>query len=77
MKIVFMVGNGLDLHLGLKTRYSDFYSWHKEHYPDVHNQIFDAIDKDKADWADYEGSGANFTQGECILYHELKLEVFR
>ena len=23
------------------------------------------------------GSGAKFTQGECILYHELKLEVFR
>ena len=21
------------------------------------------------------GSGAKFTQGECILYHELKLEV--
>jgi hypothetical protein len=28
VKIVFMVGNGLDLHLDLKTRYSDFYSWH-------------------------------------------------
>ena len=24
-----------------------------------------------------DGSGAKFTQGECILYHELKLEVFR
>lgn len=24
-----------------------------------------------------KGSGAKFTQGECILYHELKLEVFR
>lgn len=24
-----------------------------------------------------EGSGAKFTQGECILYHELKLELFR
>ncbi|KWT55383.1 hypothetical protein ABB40_04680 [Lacticaseibacillus paracasei] len=23
------------------------------------------------------GSGAKFTQGEFILYHELKLEVFR
>ena len=23
------------------------------------------------------GSGAKFTQGECILYHELQLEVFR
>lgn len=23
------------------------------------------------------GSGAKFTQGECILYHELKVEVFR
>jgi hypothetical protein len=23
------------------------------------------------------GSGAKFTQGECILYHEFKLEVFR
>ncbi len=24
-----------------------------------------------------QGSGEKFTQGECILYHELKLEVFR
>ena len=24
-----------------------------------------------------KGSGAKFTQGECIPYHELKLEVFR
>lgn len=55
-----MVGNGLDLHLGLKTRYSDFYSWHKEHYPNVHNQIFDAIDKDKADWADYESGWCKY-----------------
>lgn len=31
------------------------------------------------DWGENRltGSGAKFTQGECILYHELKLEVFR
>jgi len=56
VKIVFMVGNGLDLHLGLKTRYADFYSRHKGFWCKVYSK---------------------FTQGECILYHELKLEVFR
>ncbi|WP_418938619.1 hypothetical protein [Lacticaseibacillus paracasei] len=25
----------------------------------------------------WQGSGAKFTQGDRILYHELKLEVFR
>ena len=48
MKIVFMVGNGLDLHLGLKTRYSDFYSWHKEHYPDVHKVLVQILPRESA-----------------------------
>lgn len=34
-------------------------------------------DEQKAIVVDNDGSGAKFTQGECILYHELKLEVFR
>ena len=30
MNITFMIGNGFDRNLGLKTTYSDFIQWYKE-----------------------------------------------
>ena len=30
MNITFMIGNGFDRNLGLKTKYSDFIAWYKE-----------------------------------------------
>ena len=28
MKVVYLIGNGFDLNLGLKTSYSDFYTYY-------------------------------------------------
>ncbi len=33
MNITFLIGNGFDLNLGLKTRYTDFYKYYMEHNP--------------------------------------------
>ena len=43
-----------------------------------HDSLADAANCNVSDpESTFSGSGAKFTQGECILYHELKLEVFR
>lgn len=52
MNITFLIGNGFDLNLGLKTSYRDFYKYFVEHYPD--NIIAKAINKDYELWADLE-----------------------
>jgi len=28
MNIIYIIGNGFDINLGLKTRYVDFYKWY-------------------------------------------------
>ena len=33
MNITFMIGNGFDRNLGLKTTYSDFIKWYKKTPP--------------------------------------------
>ena len=39
MNITYIIGNGFDINLGLKTRYVDFYKWYvdrnRESTPDV------------------------------------------
>ena len=40
MNIVYLIGNGFDLNLGLKTRYSDFYDYYLKQYsskPNINN----------------------------------------
>lgn len=32
--ITFLIGNGFDINVGLDTRYSDFYKYHTDCYPD-------------------------------------------
>lgn len=55
-----MLGNGFDLNLGLKTRYSDFFAYIKENYPEKieTNGIYYLMNKDKKkgtrNWADVE-----------------------
>ncbi|MBK7465948.1 MAG: hypothetical protein IPJ43_03540 [Saprospiraceae bacterium] len=29
MEILYIIGNGFDINLGMKTRYSDFYTYYK------------------------------------------------
>ena len=34
MNITFLIGNGFDINLGLKTRYTNFYPYYLEKYPE-------------------------------------------
>lgn len=57
MNITFLIGNGFDLNLGLKTRYTDFYKYYMEHNPNdlISKSILDNYEL----WADLEmGLGA-------------------
>ena len=84
MKITYLVGNGLDLHIGLKTRYQDFYNYlnsFKEN-KETNNQIYQTIinnnlainkDKDKVDWSDFEIAIGEYTSKK---YKEIDLHKF-
>lgn len=67
MQITYIVGNGLDIQYGLKTRYRDFYEYQfenyekkKNHNPKYRNYIYDDLFKDSNresnydDWSDFE-----------------------
>ncbi len=61
MKITYLVGNGLDLSLGLKTAYKDFYDYKMTNYKsnnEEHNIIYEEIKNDEINkfenWADFE-----------------------
>lgn len=62
MNITYLVGNGLDLSLGLATRYLDFYRYQKDIYKkDRKNNIENVIYRDifngeenNQNWADFE-----------------------
>lgn len=53
MNITFFVGNGFDINLGLKTRYSDFYPYFIEH-ASKENMIRDWLIADEMNWSDLE-----------------------
>jgi len=53
MNITFFIGNGFDVNLGLKTRYSDFYSYFEEHAKE-NNMIRNWIDGQEKLWANLE-----------------------
>ena len=55
MNITFLIGNGFDINLGLKTRYVDFYDYYQKHASE-HSMILQLIrdDKNKEKWADLE-----------------------
>lgn len=55
MDITFFIGNGFDINLGLKTRYSDFYEYYKEHATETSIILQWMIgDPNKENWADLE-----------------------
>lgn len=65
MRITFLIGNGFDLNLGLKTRYTDFYPYYCDMPSHRHRQIarFRELLKQTGShplWADFEKA-----LGEC------------
>lgn len=59
MNITFLIGNGFDLNLGLKTRYTDFYEYYKTKVTD--DMLSKAIQNDYELWKDLE-----FALGEIL-----------
>ncbi len=85
--VTLIIGNGLDLSLGLKTSYRDFYAYVKSHNLHPENRIYKAIQESPETWADFElalGQYTNYIEKlaekdrkqASIDFHE-ELEVLR
>lgn len=77
MNITFMIGNGFDILVGLKTRYIDFYNYmKKDSVNDKNNKngILVNIDKNIELWSDLELGLGNYTH--TIEEDEIRLEKF-
>jgi|WetSurMetagenome_2_1015567.scaffolds.fasta_scaffold00395_22 hypothetical protein len=63
MNIVFLIGNGFDLNLGLKTSYSDFYPYYTKirSKSSVVNKLKENISSELKNWSDLELSLGNYT----------------
>ena len=79
--ITFIIGNGLDLSLGMKTSYGDFYEYVKTNRLHIENRIYKAIQDSPENWADFELSLGQYTKyidnypekdkkSESIKFHE-------
>jgi hypothetical protein len=53
-KVTFIIGNGFDLALGLKTSYAAFYEHIKNKKSATNNRIYKAIHESPDTWADFE-----------------------
>lgn len=54
MNITFLIGNGFDINLGLKTRYTDFYPYYLKKHPEEMIAKFISQDNNYENWADLE-----------------------
>ena len=67
MEIVYLIGNGFDLNLGIKTAYKDFYGWYLAKVSDKKDSIVNFINhiskmKDvDNDWSDLEIALGKYT----------------
>lgn len=52
--VTFIIGNGLDISLGLDTRYRDFYKYVQKRKPKTKNRIYSSIQQSPKTWADFE-----------------------
>lgn len=64
MNILYLIGNGFDLNLGLNTRYSDFYrNYVKDASSDKDiKKLKETITSSIDDWSDMEMALGNFTK---------------
>ena len=84
MNITFLIGNGFDIALNLKTSYSNFYDWYckqpsdiphiSEFRKDIDDDVNSKISAAEKTWADFElGIGkytSKFTKEEVEQYLE-------
>ena len=64
MNIVFLIGNGFDLNLGMKTRYSDFYNYFisKQSSSKLIQKLKKEIDGNLQNWSDLELALGKYTE---------------
>jgi hypothetical protein len=64
MNVIFLIGNGFDLNLGLKTKYSDFYEYYKKVISTSKsiNELKDEITGDLKNWSDLELALGKYTE---------------
>lgn len=64
MNIVFLIGNGFDLNLGMKTRYMDFYDYYKKipTKSDIIQELKKNIDTYIENWSDLELALGEYTK---------------
>ncbi len=86
MEITFLIGNGFDLNLGLKTRYSDFLEWYlaqPSHLPEIldfknhiqnHMQSHMQGDPSSIQWSDAEIAFGQYT--DVVAKEPQNAEVF-
>ena len=63
MNITYIIGNGFDVNLGLKTRYQDFYDYY-QNQPSPSEEVKQLkanIDRNKENWADLELALGEYT----------------
>lgn len=63
MNITYIIGNGFDVNLGLKTRYQDFYDYYQNQSSPSEEvkQLKANIDRNKENWADLELALGEYT----------------
>ena len=64
MNILFLIGNGFDLNLGMKTRYSDFYNYYQKTISKsiTIDYLKKNITKDLENWSDLELALGEYTE---------------
>lgn len=80
MRVTFLIGNGFDLNLGLKTDYKSFYDYYTALPTSKNDMLAKAIKKDYKFWSDLEKGLGEYTehineeQIEEFIESKLKLE---
>jgi len=59
--VTYIIGNGLDLSIGLDTSYRNFYDYVRANNLHPKNKIYEAIQNDPETWADFEIALGRYT----------------
>ena len=82
MNIVYLIGNGFDLNLGMKTKYEHFYEYYLTS-PDDNNsfhvkKLKETIGEDRENWSDLEQALGNYLnqikENEAVILHDHLIE---
>ncbi len=74
MNILFLIGNGFDLNIGLKTRYLDFYNYYMkfETNNDIINAFKDELKQNIENWSDLELALGDYSQ---FMYSQFEFDT--